>query len=50
MIDYDEKLLLNYDEKIAEWCQSNKIPLIIMGDTMYVRFGDYLKYRKRERL
>lgn len=46
MIDYDEELLLNYNENIDKWCQSNKIPLIILGDTMFIRFGDYLRYQK----
>lgn len=46
MIDYDEELLLNYNENIAKWCKSNKKSLMIIGDTMYIRFRDYLKYRK----
>ena len=46
MINYDEELLLNYNENIDKWCQNNKVPLMIMGDTMFIRFGDYLRYQK----
>ena len=46
MINYDEELLLNYNENIEKWCQNNNIPLTIVGDTIHIRFSDYLKYKK----
>ena len=46
MIDYDEELWLNYDEKVEKWCKNNDISILIIGDTMYIRFGDYLRYKR----
>lgn len=46
MIDYNEELLLNYDENIEKWCQNKKVPLMIIGDTIYISFGNYLRYKK----
>ena len=49
MIDNDEKLTLKFDKNLEKWCKNNKIRLTIAGDTMYIRFEDYLKYKRGQK-